>query len=696
MRRHGLMAALVAFPTVFAGGEDLAASRSSLPVLTSIAQIRQLTPEQAALGYPVRLRALVTFHNQHRDCFLMDGTEGVFLARKHSESTLKPGQFVEVEGSTAPGDYAPLVKEQRVQILGAREMPAAVPASFDQLASGQMDCQFVEVQAIIRLAFRVGASHLQLQLAVGEGELRAYVYDYPEVNTAGLVDAVVRVRGVVGGRFNQNRQLVAPLLFVTGTNNVVLLTPAPADPFNAPVRTVQSLLQFDPQVQHGHRVKVRGVVTYHRVGQSLFIRDQTHGLYIQTSENLSVQPGDIVEALGFAVMGPYTPYLRQATYRRVGTGPIPQPVKAAAAKILEGENDADLVTIEARLLDQTQRGDERVLVLQAGNLTFNANLAETRDDPALATLRNGSRVELTGICRVHEVTERISKFTPRAFHLLLRSPGDIVVLKSPSWWTPQRLLWVLAGMTLIFLVALGWVVMLRRRVAEQTQIIRQRLHREMALEERTRIARELHDTLEQELAGIAIQLDAVAAKWSDSPKVAGQSLEVARRMIRRSQEEARRSVWELRSLALENSDLTTAISEVATQVAKGSAVEIETVVNGTVSRLPGAVENHLLRISQEAVTNATKHAGCKQIRIELNYASEKVRLSVRDNGRGFDTARSDFGRTGHFGLLGMRERADKIGGTLSLQSSDGQGTEILIEVPLATNHPEAAGEVNGT
>src|SRR6185503_1996652 len=293
---------------------------------------------------------------------------------------------------------------------GETPMPTAVPVSFDRLASGEMDCQFVEVQGIIRLAFRVGASHLQLQLAVGEGELRAYVYDYPEVNTAGLVDAVVRLRGAVGGRFNQKRQLVAPLLFVNGTNNVVVLKAAAAEPFSAPVRTVRSLLQFDPQGQHGHRVKVRGTVTYHRPGQALFIRDETHGLHLQTSENLPVQPGDVIEALGFAVMGPYTPYLRQATYRRVGSCAAPQPVKTTAAKILEGENDADLVTIEAHLLDQAQRGDERVLVLQTGNITFNAHLAESASMPASTTqLRNGSRLELTGICRIHDVAERFSK-----------------------------------------------------------------------------------------------------------------------------------------------------------------------------------------------------------------------------------------------------------------------------------------------
>src|ERR1043166_1621396 len=343
--RGWIILALLAFLPGPSALRGLAAS-TELPLLTSVSRIRQLTPEQAALGYPVRLRAVVTFHNHHRDCFVMEESEGVFIARKHAQSSLKPGQLVQIDGVTAPGDYAPLVREDRVQVLGEGEMPTPIEVSFEQLSSGQMDCRFVEVQAIIRLAFRVAGSHLQLQLAVGEGELRAYVYGYPEVNTAGLVDAVVRVRGVGGGRFNQKRQLVAPLLFVNGTNNLVVVESAPADPFKTPARTVRSLLQFDPEGQHGHRVKVRGAVTYHRNGQALFIRDQSHGLYIQTSENLLVQPGDVIEALGFAVMGPYTPYLRQATYRRVGADAIPLPVRTVATQILEGGNDADLVTSE--------------------------------------------------------------------------------------------------------------------------------------------------------------------------------------------------------------------------------------------------------------------------------------------------------------------------------------------------------------
>src|SRR4051812_23925868 len=177
--RAWILPALLAFVPApgFALGQGPVVSNAVLPLLTSVAEIRQLTPEQAALGYPVRLRAVVSFHNHHRDCFVTDGAEGVFVARKHAKSFLKPGQRIQLEGVTAPGDYAPVVNEEQVEVLGQDEMLAPIQVSFDQLTSGQMDCRFVEVQGVIRLAFRVGGSHLQLQLAVGEGELRAYVYD---------------------------------------------------------------------------------------------------------------------------------------------------------------------------------------------------------------------------------------------------------------------------------------------------------------------------------------------------------------------------------------------------------------------------------------------------------------------------------------------------------------------------------------
>jgi signal transduction histidine kinase/ligand-binding sensor domain-containing protein len=211
--------------------------------------------------------------------------------------------------------------------------------------------------------------------------------------------------------------------------------------------------------------------------------------------------------------------------------------------------------------------------------------------------------------------------------------------------------------------------------------IRQRFS--LVLEERGRLAREIHDTLAQGFVGISSQLDAVALTLNGHVDLARKHLELARKMVRHSLTEARRSVMDLRASALEGHDLPAALSEAAHQWTAGSAVQIRVDVEGESRTLPEETEQHLLRIAQEAVTNAVKHARASQVRIHLAMAGRKLSLSVADNGRGFeqDEAFSEVG--GHFGLLGMRERAERLGGELQLHSEPGQGTEVEVTVPLS-------------
>src|SRR5262249_49937826 len=162
--------------------------------------------------------------------------------------------------------------------------------------------------------------------------------------------------------------------------------------------------------------------------------------------------------------------------------------------------------------------------------------------------------------------------------------------------------------------------------------------REAILEERTRIAREFHDTLEQALVGIGMQLEAARSLLSTCPAPSGplDILDTARSMVRHSHEEARRSVWNLRTYALERGDLPAALSEMKGQVRNGSPVQIDLEVSGAPCPLPRRIEAHLLRIGQEATTNAIKHAQCKTIRLALRYAPQLIRLSIEDDGLGFD------------------------------------------------------------
>jgi signal transduction histidine kinase len=242
---------------------------------------------------------------------------------------------------------------------------------------------------------------------------------------------------------------------------------------------------------------------------------------------------------------------------------------------------------------------------------------------------------------------------------------------------------MLCFMSLVLLVGLAWVVTLDRRVRQQTRIIQQKVWREGVLEERDRLAREFHDTLEQELAAINIQLGAVEAQFRQSPPIAFQQLELARNMARHSLSEARRSVWDLRSHLLENSNLATALEEMAAPLSANTGTRIAVQSFGTPEKLPALTEHNLLRIAQEALVNASKHSRAKKIVVSLNYDLQQVQLRIRDDGVGFNISTAGSANGGHFGLLDMRERAEKVGARFSISTSPGNGTEILVTITPA-------------
>lgn len=201
------------------------------------------------------------------------------------------------------------------------------------------------------------------------------------------------------------------------------------------------------------------------------------------------------------------------------------------------------------------------------------------------------------------------------------------------------------------------------------------------LGERSRIARELHDTLAAGLAGIVMQLEAAEDVLLDSPEESRNHLSRARDVARASLAEARRTVWAMRPQSLESGDLPTAISTTARQQTSASKTNLQFSVSGIPRPLPQQLESNFLRICQEAVTNALKHAKPNDIEIHLQYAPHHVTLKIADDGQGFDAAHPVQDDAIHVGLLGMRERVQQIGGKLIVDSKPGAGTRIIVSAP---------------
>ncbi len=679
----------------FSPVEPLSAQpKNAFICITNAQQVRELDPKTAAKNVPVRMVGVVTYYDAPLfNLFFQDATAGIFvLVAPDMHTNIAAGQEIELQGVSDKGDYAPIVRALAIHVLGKAKLPLPRRVSTDQLSTGLEDSQWIEVSGVVRSATILDGRRY-LNLDMNGQQIMTYVQNLSQSDAVKLINATVRLRGVCYSRYNMKRQLRVPWLAVSSRANIVI---EKSPPGQLQEISIASLAQFNSVGYYGNLVKLSGVVTLQESDGALFIQNQGYGLYVQLAQPAKVVPGDRVMVSGYSALGQYVPILEDATVQFLSHGEPPLPITTDLDALLKAPENSDglLVCVKASLMNLVESAGRQTLVLESSNSVFTATLENTEAEERFESLKIGSQVALTGVFVAKSPEKwvpgvaqsqepsatKIPTPPPESIQVLLRSFANIAVIHQPSWWTLSRLIWMLCFMGLILLAGLAWVVMLDRRVRKQTRIIQQKVWREGVLEERDRIAREFHDTLEQELAAINIQLGAVEAQFRQSPQVAFQQLELARNMARHSLSEARRSVWDLRSHLLENRSLAAALEEMAAPLSANTGINIHVHTSGTARKLPALMEHNLLRIAQEALVNAFKHSRAKTIVVGLNYNVQQVELRIHDDGVGFDIPTARSASNGHFGLLDMKERAEKIGARFSTSTQPGNGTEIRVIV----------------
>ena len=202
------------------------------------------------------------------------------------------------------------------------------------------------------------------------------------------------------------------------------------------------------------------------------------------------------------------------------------------------------------------------------------------------------------------------------------------------------------------------------------------------LSERNRVAREIHDTLSQSLGAISVQLELARGHANEISAPARNHLGSAHKLARAALAEARDSIWNMRSQVLEKGDLGEALERILIQMTDGTGIMPNMRVEGSRRRLPPVIENNLLRVGQEAITNASKHGKPTRIDVTLGFDGRTVRLAVEDNGVGFLTSSPSIGDRRRFGLVGIRERAELLGGSVEITSAPGEGTRVVVAVSV--------------
>jgi signal transduction histidine kinase len=656
--------------------------------LTNAAQVRALDPKEAARHLPVHICGVVIGEAEPggNGFALQDETAGIYLtSSSNAVARLHPGDEIEVIGTSDPGSFAPSVIATVLRKLGVKPLPEPRKITFEELLSGRFEAQWVEIVGIVRYCEPSpnDPRKMHIELATGGGRL-VLRWNVPKA-PARLVDAEIRVRGVCYYLANKNRQLLSPMLAIPHDVRIQIETPAPTDPFSEPLRALDSLMHFAQDGSYGHRVHVRGVVTRYQSGEFIFIRDGELALRVQTTQWGDLKPGEEVEISGFPKEGNYSPMLEEAVFRKQASGLPPPPVRLE--KLVDaGRLDANLVELEGILDKQYPSWAEFFNFHTDTGMNFQAVLRYDEKKTVPTKLPAGGRFKVVGICSTERGTYGLSSglSEPRSFQILLRSLNDLALINPPPWWTRQRTIRALAATIGISVCGCVAIVFLARRRLREQETRRLAAENEFALIfiERNRMAREIHDTLAQGLGCISIHLEFIKNRLQEAPPEIIKHLEITRDLVRHSLADARNAIWDMRSQALQDGDLVSALDTKMKQLTEGSNVSVRLIVTGQPRRIYPALENDLLHIGEEALCNAVKHAHAKKIELSLDFGKDEICLSVTDDGCGFAPEQSPL-RMDSFGIIGMRKRVQQLHGQLLVQSSFGAGTQILATVPTS-------------
>lgn len=701
MAVRGILPALICGMSL-AGGA--AHGGESTPALTTSAEVLALSAEEADRHRPVMIEGIVTFSDSSTDrAYLQDATGGTLfhpgLAGQPDDNKLLPGDRVEITGVTFAGNGSPQIAggpisaegrfpAVRLRRLGHGQLPEPMVVSAEQIQSGAVQNQYVSLRATIRslqIEDAAGGASLSMLLSGPRGldgwRMAASLLTTDAPDPALWENFAAEVRGVAIGTGENSKNQRRPQLLIPSVKQVRPDHDLIRRAFEQAPRSIGDIFHHQRIGPGGETpyTRVQGSVTLSRPGEGIYLGETDLGLWVQTPQATATRCGDQVDVIGLPGRDQRGGYLKDAIFRVIGHQALPAAPKLDPTQAMKAEHHAARVALEGELVGDIREAGFRWVLLENEGRRIHARILSIQAEPGTTNWQAGSWLRVTGVSEAPPSVEEGGP--PRFLTILVESANDVAVVRPAPWFTPDRVRLLLGTLVAAIALASLWVILLHRQVARQTCVISEQAKQKTLVEERQRMARELHDTLEQQLVGIQVRIDSAIYWLPEAPFNVREALREARGMLDHSRAEARRSIFELRSPVLEGLSLPDAVRSSARQFAESGVPRIEVVTTGNVVRLPRATEFHILRIVQEAITNALKHAAAREIHVSFAYADSFLRVAMRDDGHGFDPDQKTSDEPYHFGLMGMRERVVRIKGRFDLTSSPDGGTTIVIEVP---------------
>ena len=662
--------------------------------------VRQLPDLAARSNYPVQLEAVVLALDVNRDglmaAIVQDATSPIYLwLNSTAGKKMQVGHRYRITGIAQVGDFSRNIVEQKSVDLGVGKLPEPLRPSFEELVNTGLNCDWVELEGVIRPTGPLG---LQLILKGGHVNLRlAKREDFAAVMAR--TNAWVNLRGcVIPYRTSAGQVTGAALILVPGSDFVLMKKAAPENLFALPATHVADWLRFDRRKEFPWWTKLSGQIARVR-GNTIFLLEDGYGARCLVADAAGLSPGDTIEAMGLIEFAGASSLLRDAVIRKIGHATLPPARRVTVEDLLpirrEGTNveqsaqlvrDGSRVEIEGRLVSVHPADSELILEMQANLRSFQAIV------PARGSLNKlppaGSQLQLRGVVATWEQSA-IGQFS--AFDLLLNSPEDISILQLPSRWTLRDALMLAGGLLVLVALAALWIFQLRRRVEQSTRQLRvemnerqrvenrvRALEMQTALEqERTRIARNIHDELGARVTKISSLAEAGPNEMPPETKRKLQEISQASQQLVRSLDE---TVWTVNPGNDSLANLLDYITHFAEEFFRDTPLHCQLKIPVDVPEQPMSTElrHSLLAMVKEILNNALKHSAAQNIVISARLDGGRLWLEMQDDGRGFSVADAAGGN----GLSNLRSRAGQINASVKIKSEPGKGTTVRIGAPL--------------
>lgn len=672
----------------------------------------------------VRVRGVITsrFYKPNVDVLLtvQDDTAAIWVRvvpqvlEGRGLTSLRPGDEIDVHGRLDAGGYAPRILADRVENLGKRPLPEPRPADIDRLFAGADNALRVSLCGVVQGYRNDGSQQSRLIVASASRRIIARVPSSllrksPEL----LVDSRVNVIGIVTAVRNTRGEFLAPQIQVASSRDVQVVEEPASGPFDAREVPLDAIAVFRPQVDLNRRVRTRGTVTAAFPGSVFYIQKGNTGVRVQACPGERADPGCEVEVAGFVEMGYGTGMICEAVCRTLSVGESQHPVaiqptsivtaneraRATRKKIAKpGDYNGCLIEFQGEHVESHPPHDGWCRMTLMDGLTAVTTLLPEAAFFGISRIQPGSIVRCTGIADLKSSSAvnlpLYEDPSPDRVEVLIPSADRVAIVSVPSWWTPRRMRYALAATAGMVVVSLVTIQLLRRRiVAQATRLAEQirarkdaALEFEAALRERARLASNLHDTVLQTVTGVSFQLRACrTAGEQDEDSVMGH-LQFAERMVDHAVQQLRGTVWALHTVPAEGPSLTAALQTMVGRLREEHLIKIEARSEGIERGVAEAVAGNLLLVAQEAIHNAVRHGHATLVDVKVAYQNDGgVSVTIRDDGVGFDPDSRPGSSEGHFGLDGMRDRMQRMGGFLEFQSVPAEGTRVTARVPAASS-----------